>query len=240
MGYYTGMVAAVPAANRDDYVAHAAAAWKVFKTHGAVRMVDTWGVDVPHGKLTDFHRAVEAGEDEVVVFSWIEWPDGPFAEAAWPALMNDPAMAALPQAPFDGSRMIYGGFTPVWEQGGHTGAGYYQGFVLPVPAANKDAYAKMAEEVWPMFRDGGALGTVEGWGDYLPHGQRTDFHRAVRAEGDEVVMFSWIRWPDRATCEAAAAAMEASADPAQFTQMPFDGKRMFWGGFEPLFDSAAG
>jgi len=235
------MVAPVPAANCARYLEHATAAWEVFKAHGALRMVETWGVDVPHGKLTDFHRAVEAKPDEVVVFSWIVWRDRPAADAAWQAMMSDPAMQALPPMPFDGKRMIHGGFAPVFEQGGHTGAGYYQGFVLAVPEANKDAYVGMAGDAWPMFRDAGALGTVEAWGEDVPRGQRTDFHRAVHAEDGETVVFSWIRWADRASCDAATARMQAAGEQMQeqMQEMPFDGKRMFWAGFEPIFDSAA-
>jgi len=237
MSYYTGSVTAVPAANRDAYLAYVAACWKVFQAHGALRMVECWGVDVPYGQRTSFPRAVQAGEDEAVVFAWIEWPDQAFANAAWQALMQDPAMHALPPMPCDGKRMIYGGFAPVFAHGQDAGAGYYQGFVVPVPAASKDAYTAMARDMWSMFTDTGALGTVEAWGVDVPHGERTDFYRAVEATEGEVAVFSWICWPDRATCDAAARAMESAGSDIDMSQMPFDGQRMFWGGFEPLFDS---
>lgn len=239
MSYYTGSVTPVPTANRASYLAWVSAAWKVFQAHGALRMVETWGVDVPHGTLTDFHRAVQASEDETVVFAWIEWPDRAFADAAWQAVMQDPAMHALPPMPCDGKRMIHGGFAPVLADGASAGGGWYQGFVLVVPTANKDAYIRMARQVWPMFADTGALGTVEAWGEDVPRGERTDFYRATHAGDGETAMFSWICWPDRATCEAAATAMESAGSDMDMSQMPFDGKRMFWGGFEPLFDSAA-
>ena len=237
MGYHTGTIAAVPTANRQQYLEHARECWEIFRRYGATRMVETWGADVPHGKLTDFYRAVDAQDGETVVFSWITWPDRAAADAAWQKMSEDPAMRSM-QMPFDGSRMIYGGFESVFEEGEPVGGGYYQGFALPVPAQNKAAYIDMAGKGWEMFGGKGALGVVEAWGEDVPHGKRTDFYRATQANDDEVIVFSWISWPDRATCDAASRAMEEdSGDMAQW-EMPFDGKRMFWGGFEPLFDSA--
>jgi uncharacterized protein YbaA (DUF1428 family) len=112
MSYFDGFVAAVPAANREAYRAHAAKAAPIFRQHGALNVVENWGDDIPKGKQTDFFRAVEAEEDEVVVFSWIEWPSKEVRDAAWAKLMDDPAMqpGANPM-PFDGKRMIYGGFS---------------------------------------------------------------------------------------------------------------------------------
>ncbi len=238
MSYHTGSIAAVPTANRQQYLDHARECWSLFQRHGATRMVETWGEDVPHGTLTDFHRAVDAQDDETVTFGWITWPDRASADAAWQAMNDDPAMRDM-QMPFDGSRMIWGGFATVYEQGDAVGGGYYQGFALAVPAANRDAYVDMAGKGWEMFRKCGALGVVEAWGEDVPHGKRTDFHRATQARDDEVIVFSWINWPDRATCDAAARAMEQDAGDTAQWEMPFDGKRMFWGGFVPLFDSAS-
>lgn len=115
MPYYTGLVAAVPTARKQDYIAHAAASWNVFAKHGATRMVETWGVDVPHGHTTDFHRAVEAGGDETVVFSWIAWPDRATCDRAAKAMQEDPAMQDMPEMPFDGKRMMWAGFEPVFD-----------------------------------------------------------------------------------------------------------------------------
>lgn len=237
MAYYTGMVAAVPAANKKKYAEHAAVAWPLFASYGATRMVETWGVDVPKGKVTDFYGAVDAKADEAIVFSWIAWPDKATADTAWKKMESDPAMKELAEMPFDGSRMIYGGFSPVFERGNHTGAGYYQGFLLAVPQKNKAAYTEMADEGWQMFEKGGALGLIENWGEDVPHGKKTDFYRAAKAEEGEVPLFSWSAWPDRATCDAAAKAMEAEMGNIDMSAMPFDGMRMMWGGFEPLFDS---
>ena len=117
MPYYTGLVAAVPTARKQDYIAHAAASWDVFAKHGATRMVETWGVDVPHGHTTDFHRAVEAGEDESVVFSWIAWPDRATCDAAGQKMMAEMEGQPMPEMPFDGMRMVWGGFEPIFDTG---------------------------------------------------------------------------------------------------------------------------
>lgn len=238
MTYFTGAVAAVPTANKEKYTDHIAATWPLFKSYGATRMVESWGVDVPRGKVTDFYGAVDAANDETIVFSRIEWPDRATADAAWQKMQDDTAMNKLPEMPFDGGRMIFGGFVPVYEGGTRDRAGYYQGFLLAVPEKNKAAYAAMADEGWKMFENGGAIGMVEGWGEDVPRGKVTDFYRATKAEEGEVPMFSWVAWPDRATCDAAAKAMEAEMGDMDMSQMPFDGMRMMWAGFEPLFDSA--
>lgn len=102
--------------NKQAYIAHAAKAWPHFRKRDAVRMVETWGEDVPHGTQTDFYRATMANDDEVVVFSWIEWPDRATADKAWADMMADASMAAdLGEMPFDGSRMFWGGFAPIFD-----------------------------------------------------------------------------------------------------------------------------
>jgi uncharacterized protein YbaA (DUF1428 family) len=116
MSYVDGFVLAVPAANRETYRKHAAEAAPLFKEFGATRMVECWGDDVPDGKLTDFRRAVQATEDEVVVFSWIEYPSKEVRDAAHEKMMSDPRMKAMAGAmPFDGKRMIFGGFAPILD-----------------------------------------------------------------------------------------------------------------------------
>ncbi|MEX1234624.1 MAG: DUF1428 domain-containing protein [Roseovarius sp.] len=237
MSYYTASIAAVPAGNKPKYIEHTTAVWEMFKSYGATRMVETWGVDVPRGKVTDFYGAVDAKDDEAIVLSWIAWPDKATADASWQKMENDPAMKTLPEMPFDGSRMIFGGFTPVYEEGTHSGADHYQGFTLAVPEENKADYVEMADWGWKMFQEHGALGVVEAWGEDVPRGKKTDFYRATKAEDGEVPVFSWVAWPDRATCDAAAKAMEAEMGEAQMPPMPFDGMRMMWASFEPIFDS---
>lgn len=235
MAYFVGSVGAVPTANKQKYIEHLSAAWALMKRYGASRMIETWGTDIPKGKVTDFYGAVEARDDETIVFSWIEWPDRATADASWQKMRADSPQ--MPEMPFDGSRMIFGGFLPVFEGGEPGRAGYYQGFLLAVPEANKQAYVKMAEEGWQMFQKAGATGMIETWGDNVPRGEKTDFYRATKAEADEVVVFSWTGWPDRATCDTAAKEMEAGMEDFDPATMPFDGMRMMWGGFEPIFDS---
>ncbi|MDO5604828.1 MAG: DUF1428 domain-containing protein [Paracoccus sp. (in: a-proteobacteria)] len=233
MSYFTGMVAAVPVANRRAYIDHARQAWPVFARLGARRMVETWAEDVRPGRQTDFLRAVQAGDGEAVVFSWIEWPDRATADAAWTAMTP----GDMPEMPFDGSRMIWGGFAPLFTAGKDRG-GYYQGFLTPVPAANRVAYRDLAQYAWDnMFAPHGALGAFENWGEDVPHGKKTDMYRATDAAEGEAILFSWTVWPDRASCDAAARAMEAD-HPQAPADMPFDGMRMIWGGFSPIFDSA--
>ena len=114
MSYIDGMIAAVPTANKDAYLDHARQAAELFKEFGATRIVETWGAEVPEGKLTDFPRSVQAKPDETVVFSWITWPDKAARDAGWGRLMQDARMHAM-QLPFDGQRMIYGGFDVVLD-----------------------------------------------------------------------------------------------------------------------------
>ena len=116
MAYVDGFVASVPAANKEAYRKHAAEAAVLFKEFGATRIVECWGDDVPRGKLTDFSKAVQAKEDEVVVFAWIEYPSREVRDAAHQKMMNDPRMQAMGEMPFDGKRMIYGGFTPILDE----------------------------------------------------------------------------------------------------------------------------
>jgi uncharacterized protein YbaA (DUF1428 family) len=111
MHYVDGFVLAVPTANREAYVKMARAGAQGFLRHGALRVVECLGDDVPHGKLTDFHRAVQATPDEAVWFAWIEWPSKAVRDAGMAKVMEDPEFRMDPATmPFDGKRMIYGGF----------------------------------------------------------------------------------------------------------------------------------
>lgn len=239
MTYYSGFVAAVPTANKQAYIDHAKGAWPMFRDRGALRMVECWGVDVPHGKQTDFYRATQAKDDETPIFSWIEWPDRDTCDKAWADMMADPAMQQMPEMPFDGTRMFWGGFDPIVENGTSRSGSYVQGFVLAAPSDKKQAYIDMANSALEMFRDYGATFQTECWGEDVPHGKVTDFYRAADAKPDEVPLFSWIEWPDRDTCDAAAKKMEADMDGQDMPEMPFDGMRMFWGGFMPIVDERA-
>ena len=116
MSYIDGFVIAVPTANKQQFIDHANMIDPVFKEYGAIRVVECWADDVPDGKVTDFRKSVQAKDDESVVFSWIEWPDKATRDAGMEKMMKDPRMDPKDQPmPFDGKRMIYGGFSPVFE-----------------------------------------------------------------------------------------------------------------------------
>lgn len=118
MAYIDGFVIAVPTTNKEKFIKHANDADGLFMELGATRILECWGDDVPQGKLTDFYRAVQAKEDETVLFSWIEWPNKTTRDAAFAKMddlmKTDPRMNPEKNPmPFDGKRMIYGGFVPV-------------------------------------------------------------------------------------------------------------------------------
>ena len=113
MSYIDGFVIAVPNANREQFIRHAQTFDTIFLEFGATRVLECWGDNVPEGKLTDFRRAVQAKQDESVVFSWVEWPDKATRDAGMEKFMKDPRMENAGNMPFDGKRMIFGGFVPV-------------------------------------------------------------------------------------------------------------------------------
>jgi uncharacterized protein YbaA (DUF1428 family) len=116
MTYVDGFVAAVPTANREKFRKHAADAAPVFKEHGALKVVECWGDDVPDGKVTSFPMAVKCEPGETVVFSWIVWPSREVRDAGMAKVMADPRVQAdANPMPFDGKRLIYGGFEVVVE-----------------------------------------------------------------------------------------------------------------------------
>ena len=120
MSYFDGFVIPVPTDKKQAFIDHAKLADSLFKEQGALRIIECWGDDVPDGQATDFRKAVQATQDETVVFSWIEWPDKKTRDAAM-ARMED-LMATDDRfnpeknpMPFDGKRLIFGGFAPVVE-----------------------------------------------------------------------------------------------------------------------------
>lgn len=115
---------------------------------------------------------------------------------------------------------------------------YIDGFVVPVPTANRDKYRKLAEAGAVVFKEHGALKVVECWGDDVPEGKVTSFPMAVQRKPDETVVFSWILWPSRAARdEGMKKAMEDPRLKEQMKDMPFDGRRMIFGGFEVIVDA---
>lgn len=115
---------------------------------------------------------------------------------------------------------------------------YVDGFVLAVPTAKREDYRKLAEMAAQVFKDHGALGVVECWGDDVPEGKLTSFPLSVQRKPDETVVFSWITWPSKAVRDAGnKKAMEDPRLNAAMSQTVFDGKRMIFGGFEVLLSA---
>ena len=238
MTYFEGFVVPVPESKRDEYLSHAQKAAPIFHDIGVARHYEAWDSDVPEGKVTDFRKAVDAKDDEKIVFSWFEYPDKATRDSANQKMMADPRMEEMgSNMPFDGMRMIMGGFESIVEEGNSVG-GYTDGFVVPVPEGKREEYVALASKMAKTFREKGATRVVEAIGDDVNHGKVTDFYRAVKAEDGEKIVFSFIEWPDKATRDAAWKDIMEN-DPAPSDPMPFDGKRMFWGGFEPFIDSKA-
>jgi uncharacterized protein YbaA (DUF1428 family) len=118
MTYIDGFVIAAPTANKQKFIDHAKLVDSLFMELGAVRILECWGDEVPDGKQTDFRRAVQAKQDETVVFSWVEWPDKATRDRAMAQMQermktDDRMNPEKNPMPFDGMRMIYGGFEPV-------------------------------------------------------------------------------------------------------------------------------
>lgn len=116
---------------------------------------------------------------------------------------------------------------------------YVDGFLLAVPTAKRDAYRKIAENAAKVFKEYGATSVVECWGDDVPDGEVTSFPLAVKREADETVVFSWVAWPSKAARDAGN--KQVMADPRMQpdpSSMPFDGKRMVFGGFEVIVEAS--
>lgn len=244
MTYIDAFLLAVPSDQQQAYVDHAHRGADYLRSLGAVQQIECWGDDVPHGKVTDMHRAVLAQADESIVFAWITYRDKAARDAANARMMSGDAevMAAMGDMPFDGKRMIFSGFAPILAEGNGGDFAYLDGYIIPVPADKADAYAALARAAAPIFLEHGASWVAENWGDDVGHGHTTDFFRAVAAEPGENIVFSWVAWPDKATRDAGNAAVMADPrfDPGAAAgqpgsmEMPFDGKRMIMGGFVPI------
>src|SRR3546814_20846660 len=137
-------------------------------------MVECWGDDVPDGKVNDFKGAVQAKDDETVVFSWFEYPDRATRDAANQKMMSDPRMEAMgADMPFDGKRMIIGGFTSIVDDRSDGTTGSVDGYVVPVPEGNKEAYRALEQKASEVVRDYGRTADLERGGADGPHDQGT-------------------------------------------------------------------
>lgn len=240
MTYVEGFLVPVPTANKDAYIKHASEGAPFFQKFGATRFVETWGDDVPDGKINDLKKSVALEDGETVLFSWLEYPDKAARDAATEKMMSDPAMEEMGKnMPFDAKRMIFAGFESILDTGPTQGATYVDGYVIPVPKDKKEAYRAHAEKVAPMFQEFGALRVVETWSDDTADGKVTDFNRATLKQPDESVVYSWVEWPDKATRDAGWAKLMEDERMKRSEEPPFDGKRMMWGGFAPILDTAA-
>jgi uncharacterized protein YbaA (DUF1428 family) len=237
MTYFEGFIVPVPEANKDAFRAHANELAPLLKECGVRRQVESWDSDVPEGKVTDFRKSVDATPQEKVVIAWFEYPDRQARDAANAKMRSDPRMQDPGEAPFDGKRMILGGFDAIVEEGS-PGGSYTDGFVVPVPEAKREAYRALASKMAKVFRQHGATRVVEAFGDDVPKGEVTDFYRAVKAEGGEGVVFSFIEWPDKATRDEAWQKIMSDESLKPEGEMPFAGQRMFWGGFDKVVDTA--
>ena len=235
MAYIQGFVLPVPADKKEVYRQAAADFAPIAKEFGATRQVEAWGDDVPDGKLTDFKGAVKAKPDEIVVFSWLEFPSKEVADAAHQKIMTDPRMKDMAM-PFDGQRMIVAGFASIVDERSSGKTGYVDGYLVPVPSGNKEAYREVALKAAALFKEFGAVRVVEAWGENVPDGKVTDFKGAVKATADEKIVYSWVEWPSKAVRDEGWKKMMADERMKNHT-MPFDGKRMVYGGFAPILDA---
>lgn len=236
MSYIDGFVGAVPIANKQAYIEHVKGAAPLFHEYGIRRIVECWQDDIPAGEVTDYRRAVQAKDDEAIIFSWIEYDSRAKRDQVMEKCMSDPRMHVFSKdMPFDGKRMILGGFEVLNDNGKANQTGYIDGLLAPVPGSSRQAYLDFVKNGASALLDYGALRVMDAWGDDVPDGKVTDFKRAVKAESDEVVVFSWVEWP---TKEARDAAWEKiMSDPRMnMDGMPFDPSRWVHGGFIPIVD----
>jgi uncharacterized protein YbaA (DUF1428 family) len=238
MTYVEGFVTPVPTTNKQAYAEHAAEAAPLFKEFGAARVVEAWGDDVPDGEVTDFKRAVKAKDDETVAFGWLEFPSKEMHDAFTEKVRSDGRMKEMGESmPFDGQRVIFGGFAPIVDEGNGERGTYIDGYLVPVSSDNKKAYRDMARKAADVFKEYGAIRVVEAWGDEVPEGEVTDFRRAVKAKDDETVVYSFIEWPTKEARDAGMKkAMEDPRMQPDRSTLPFDAKRMIFGGFASILD----
>ena len=239
MTYFEGFIVPVPESNKSAYQKHAADFAPLVQGVGVHRMVESWESDVPEGTVTDFRKAVDGKPNEKIVFSFFEYPSRAERDAANEKFMSDPQMAEMgKEMPFDGKRMIMGGFESIVDVGAG-GGGYVDGIIVPVIDAKREDYRTMAAKMAKVFQQHGAKRVIESLADDVNHGQVTDFYRAVKAEDGETIAFSFIEWPDKATRDAAWGKIMEDESLRPQGELPYVGKRMFWGGFDKILDTAS-
>lgn len=240
MTYVEGFLVAVPTANKEIYREHASDAWPIFAECGAKRIVESWGHDIPDGEVVDLKRAVQANGDETVLFLWFEFSSREARDDHNTKIMAHPGMDHIDPLPFDGSRMVMGGFQSILDTGRAGESGCVEGFVLAVPRAKKADYLAMAQKAAGAFLNAGANRVVETWEDDVPDGKKTDFHRAVKTTADEAVVFAWVEWPSVELRESVLSTLMADEcmqyDPST---LPFDRQRAICGTFVTILDKGA-
>ena len=236
MDYFQGFLIPVTASKKDEYLKLAKESAPFFAEYGAGRTVENWASDVPKGDITDMWRGVKAKDDESVVFSWVEWESKAAVDKAHEGMTSDERMNEPAEMPFDGMRMIYAGFEVLGESGERRKPGYVQGYVAPVPKANREAYAEMCATMRQIALDCGAQRLVDGWSDDIADGKETDFKQAVNAKDGESIAFGFAEWPSKeAFEEGSAKMMQDERMPQPGSDMPMDGQRLIYGGFETIY-----
>ena len=235
--YFQGFVIPVKTGNKQAYLDMAKKAAAIFAEYGATRSVECWGDDVMDGKITDLRKAVQASDDETVVFSWVCWPDKATCDAAAGKIMTDDRMRPDGPMPFDGQRLIYAGFEANFDTGDGDRFGYVDGMVASVRDGNRQKFIDHAAKTAKLFQERGARRLVDGWGTDVPTGKVTDFKRAVQARDGETVVFGWIEWPDKPTRDLGMGAL--MQDPRMRETPPaWNGQLAIFGGFTPILDTA--
>lgn len=237
MSYVDGFLIAVPNNRLDEYKTMAELGRTVWMDHGATAYLEAVADDVPYGEVTSFPRAVMAKEDETVIFSFIVYPSKEVRDACMKKVFEDDRMkGSMDNAPFDGKRMIFGGFDAILTPEKLDGnAGYVDGFVMPVEANRLDEYRRIAKESAPMWKDFGAVAIGETLADDAPVGELTSFPRSVQAKDGETVGFGYVIYESREHRDAVNAKMMADKRFEELMRsIPVDGKRMIFGGFRTI------
>ncbi len=237
MIYVQGMMAPIAIEKKAHYAEFAAKAAQVFKQHGALSVVECWGDDLPDGEINDMKTAVKLEPGETTLFSYVIWPSKSVRDEGMPSVFSNSLFSKDFDPGMDGRRMFFGGFKPIVSHGKPSGsANYIDGFLLAVPRTNQETYRQMAEEAWGFFEKYGAVSMFECWGDDVPDGKVTSPAIATQKTPDEDVLFSWVGWPSKDARDKGYETMFQDPDMKPPDQVPFDGSRMMYGGFELIVD----